>query len=96
MNLKNMNLVGEDLEALMLYLGDLKLRKILLADSSSFSARPIVGENYSLFIKTNPDDSGKYKAQTMHFNMGANGKLYLRLHLKDSYRIVKKTGQRPD
>jgi len=81
-------LVGKDLDALMVYFSDLKLRRILLADSTSFSARNVVGENYSINIKTNRDNSGNYKAQTMYLIMGSNGKLYLRLHLEDSYRIT--------
>lgn len=49
-NSKVYELVGGDLELLMMYLGDLKLRKILLSDSTSFSAKPIVGENYALHV----------------------------------------------
>ncbi len=67
---------------------DLRLRKVLLADITSFSVRPIVGENYSVHVKTNPDDSGFYEAQTIHLHMGTNGKLYLKLHLGATYRIT--------
>ena len=85
---KTYTLVEEDLDALMLYLGDLKLRKTLHLNKTSSSAKPILGENYSLLIKTAPDDTGIYLAELMHFNMGTNGKLYLRLHMEDRYRVI--------
>ena len=85
---KMYELVGEDLEVLMVYLSDLRLRKVLVSDSTSFSAKPIVGENYTLHVKTDPNDLGIYQAQTIHLHMGTNGKLYLRLHSEDTYRIT--------
>lgn len=85
---KRYELVGNDLDALMLYLDNLKLRKILLSNNLSYSVRPDVGENYSIYIKTNLDDSGNYNYQIIYLNMNPNGKLYLRLHFEGYYRIT--------
>lgn len=87
-DLKVYEMTGEDFDSLMIYLNSIKLRKILLSDSTAFSTLPDVRENYSLHLTSTPDNSGDYQGLTIHLNMGANGRLYLREHLGDTYQII--------
>ncbi len=81
-------LFGKNLDLFMEYLDGIKIRKILFVKNSSYSVQKNVEENYYFNIKTAVNDSGGYNAQTIYLNLGANGKLYLRTHMENTYRIV--------